>query len=449
MKRLLAFICLFMLICSVHAEQPIGMPKSKAQFSALLSKAKSGDVYSKYVVAYCYMGGVDGIVGKKYSKGKKMLQEAADAGCADACRLMYKLEPSKEYYRERAVAIYKKQNTGDAYYKIANMYSNDRGVCLRWLKTSMDYGYSKAMSDLLTMYKNERNRQESSFDAWCNSITPYSRAAKEKDDNVSPMVNIDDLDTNIPESNKKNSRTIAVIFGNEHYQMVENVPFAENDANIFAAYCEKTLGIPGINIRKYSDASYAMMVTAITDVRNIVEAYQGNMNVIFYYAGHGIPNEQTLEAFLLPVDTDGKNTEICYSLNKLYSELNSLGANQVFVFLDACFSGTRRGEGMIASARGVARKAKRLEPQGKMIVVSASTGDETAYPYKEKEHGMFSYFLMKKLQESTGNCTLGELFDYVKTNVRQCSILNNRKSQTPDVLPSASLGDSWKDLKLK
>jgi len=119
------------------------------------------------------------------------------------------------------------------------------------------------------------------------------------------------------------------------------------------------------------------------------------------------------------------------------------------VFMDACFSGAQRGEGMLASARGVVLKPKFDAPQGNMVVFSAAQGDETAYPYKEKGHGLFTYFLIKKLQETKGAVTLGELSNYVTTNVSQQSIVVNRKSQTPTVVPSANMGDGWKNVVLK
>jgi len=119
------------------------------------------------------------------------------------------------------------------------------------------------------------------------------------------------------------------------------------------------------------------------------------------------------------------------------------------VFLDACFSGALRGNGMLASARGVAIKSKADELQGNMVVFSAASGQETAYPYKTKNHGMFTYFMLKKLKESKGDVTLDKLSDYVITNVKQQSIVVNGKSQTPMVSTSMSLVNDWKELKLK
>lgn len=266
---------------------------------------------------------------------------------------------------------------------------------------------------------------------------------------VTPVTIDNSLDTNIPVEANNNAKTFAIIIGNENYQYVSSVPYAKNDAKIFATYCQKTLGLPQSNVRSYENATFGTMLTALADAKAIAEAYNGDINLIFYYAGHGIPNEKDNSAYLLPIDVDGKQIEACFSVTRLYSELQSLNARSVVVFMDACFSGAQRGEGMLVEARGVAIKAKSAAPQGNMVVFSAASGDETAYPYKEKGHGMFTYFLLKKLNETKGNVTLGELGDYITTQVKQQSIVVNRKSQTPTVVPSSSMSADWRNWKLK
>ena len=280
--------------------------------------------------------------------------------------------------------------------------------------------------------------------AGASSSAPASRVTTQE-----IRVGSSDVDINIPEVKTTNDRTFAVIIANENYSMVSKVPMARNDGETFALYCEKTLGMPKSNIRFYPDASYGVMLRAMRDIKDISNVYGGQIKVLFYYAGHGIPNEATKDAFLLPIDADGRQTEGCYSLNKLYTELGGLNANYVVVFLDACFSGAQRDGGMLASARGVALKAKKEDPQGNMVVFSAASGNETAYPYKDKGHGLFTYFLLKKLQQTKGEATLEELGEYVMENVKQQSVVVNRKVQTPTVSPSFTLRDSWKDLKLK
>ena len=83
-----------------------------------------------------------------------------------------------------------------------------------------------------------------------------------------------------------------------------------------------------------------------------------------------------------------------------------------------------------------------------MVVLSAAQGDETAHPYTEKGHGLFTYCLLRKLKETQGIVSFGELSDYITNEVRRMSVVINGKMQTPLASPSLSAKD-WKDWKLK
>jgi uncharacterized caspase-like protein len=179
-----------------------------------------------------------------------------------------------------------------------------------------------------------------------------------------------------------------------------------------------------------------------------MDVYKGEASVIIYYAGHGIPDESNRTSYLLPIDGYGNDVSSGYSLDKLYKELGSKPAKSVLVLLDACFSGSSRDGSMLASARGVAIKAKQNSPKGNMIVLSASLNDETAYPYKEKGHGLFTYYLLKKIQETKGDVSFGELADYVTTEVKKQSIVINGKMQTPLASPSNDATE-WRNWKLR
>ena len=83
-----------------------------------------------------------------------------------------------------------------------------------------------------------------------------------------------------------------------------------------------------------------------------------------------------------------------------------------------------------------------------MVVFSAAQGYETAMPYTDESHGMFTYYILKKLQETGGDVLYQDLSDYVQRNVRQKSSVIG-KTQTPTVIPSATIGDGWKEWTLK
>ena len=256
------------------------------------------------------------------------------------------------------------------------------------------------------------------------------------------------VDKNIPVTKEKKSNTFAVIIANENYEQVAKVPYAINDGSIFKQYCEKTLGIPATNIHFVPDATINNIRQQVNWLSQVCQAYNGQANIIFYYAGHGVPDEQSKTAFLLPKDGNGMDITTGYKLDDLYKTLGQLPAKSVTIFLDACFSGSKREDGMLTSARGIAIKVKNGQPVGKMVVFTAATGDETAYPNNTEGHGMFTYYLLKKLQETSGNVTYEELGNYIRQNVSRQSIVLNGKSQTPTVIPSADATD-WQNWKLK
>ena len=84
-----------------------------------------------------------------------------------------------------------------------------------------------------------------------------------------------------------------------------------------------------------------------------------------------------------------------------------------------------------------------------MVVFTAATGDQTAFPYIEKHHGMFTYFLLKKLQETSGEATLSEIGNYISEQVSQQVAIQKGRKQTPLTIPSATYSGNWKETKLK
>lgn len=262
-----------------------------------------------------------------------------------------------------------------------------------------------------------------------------------------------DVDVNIPEGiigegeAGAGERTFAVVIANEDYRREARVPFAVRDGEVFAEYCRRTLGIPEKQVRVVKNATLNELRFELDWLRQALEAEGGRGRAIVYYAGHGIPDEGEGAAYLLPTDGYGSNPATGMALSDLYGTLAACPAERVTVFLDACFSGAKRESGMMNAARGVAIKVRKEAPRGNVVVFAAAQGDETAYQYAEKGHGMFTYFLLKKLQESRGAVTLGELGDYLAREVGKASLLNNDKRQTPTVIPAAGMA-GWQELEL-
>lgn len=247
---------------------------------------------------------------------------------------------------------------------------------------------------------------------------------------------VPDVDADIPSGKLKRESTFALIIANENYRRESAVPYASNDGRMLRQYMQKTLGIPEKNIHHIADATLGDMRYEFDWLRSVCDAYGKEASVIVYYAGHGVPDNETLDAYLLPTDGFAERVKTTgFSLAEVHKTLSALPASQTTLLLDACFSGTGREGKMLAQTRGIALKARPLSPEGSLVVISASQGTETAHPYEEKRHGLFTYFLLKKLGESKGEATLGELSDYISSEVRKVSSVNG-KPQTPSVSAS-------------
>lgn len=269
--------------------------------------------------------------------------------------------------------------------------------------------------------------------------------------NIMDVLLSSDVDRNIPtiDSNKKSNR-YAIIIGNEDYHTYQkdlnseqDVPFAAEDANVFKKYCVKTLGMEERNIVILNNATGAKMNQEINYITRLASR-DPNAEIIFYYAGHGFPDENTKEPYLIPVDVNASSLDNAIPLYELYGKLSNTGAQRVTVFLDACFSGGGRGAGLIAS-RGIKVTPRKEALMGNIVVFSATSADQTAMQYAEKKHGMFTYFLLKKLQESNGKCSYYELYNFLSKNVGDSSLRINRKEQTPEMNTSPQVQDTWRE----
>ncbi len=258
-----------------------------------------------------------------------------------------------------------------------------------------------------------------------------------------------DVDMSIPARLQNNSNTFAVIISNENYGHMADVLYSINDGTSFAAYCRHVLGILDANINFYKNASYGQMKSALAFLRDIDNAYNGDIDVIFYYSGHGAPDEASKEAFLIPVDAYKPVKDVCLPLDELYTSLGGLKARSVKVFLDACFSGATRDNGMIAQARAVAVVPKKNVLSGNVAVISASSDNQTSWQYNDQQHGLFTYYLLKKLKDTKGDVSMGELSEYLSEKVGQMSVTLNRKSQTPSAASSPAVGKIWRSWQLR
>ncbi len=272
--------------------------------------------------------------------------------------------------------------------------------------------------------------------------------------NIVPVSLTADVDKNIPKNSVQNIHRFALIFGNEDYTSKQptlskesNVNFAVNDAKIFQEYCLNILGIPARQILFKDNATKAEMTQLLDQISLLIKAEQGNAEVFFYYSGHGMPLENTKEPYLIPVDVSGANVGSGVKLMDVYTKLTENSPKQVTVFLDACFSGNARNMPLL-SQKTMSVNPEMPELNGNIVIFASSDGIESSGYNSAYQHGYFTYFLLKKLQETAGNVNYGDLYNYIKSNVAKESILSG-KPQNPVIIFTPSLKDVWKNWSIK
>jgi len=308
-----------------------------------------------------------------------------------------------------------------------NSWTFDLNNKLKYTNTKIDYNFDKID---INIPQSSINKQVTKIE---NKNISFGKSS---------------VDVNIPE-NVKVANRYALIIGNEDYQSMQrtlnseqNVPFAVNDATVFRDYAIKTLGVEQENITFLTNATAGQMAQQIDKICKMLSKLGNKAELIVYYAGHGYPDENSKIPYLIPVDVSASNLEMGIKLNDLYKNLSATNAKRVVVFLDACFTGGGRSNGLLAS-RGIKVIPKEDALNGNLVVVSASSGLQSALPFQNEKHGMFSYYLLKKLQESKGNIALGDLFTFLKESVSLQSLKINNKEQDPTINVSPAVEQEY------
>lgn len=389
--------------------------------------AEKGNPEAQYALGRFYRDGI--VVNKNQKEAMKWFQRSADQGDAYAIselgigyEVLYRATLDERYLRLALKYFYKNSKAG---------FDRMRA------KSKSEDGYTTYISeDPLQIF----------YEEGVLGATKYKSFEEWKEKVVAKIAVDSDVDVNIPQNAITNTDSYALIIANENYEYEQYVPYAENDGTVFAKYCEYVLGIPEKNVHVVTNSGLNKMKVEL-DWLNQMAGMPKTKIVIFYYVGHGVPDDNQTTSYLLPVDGLAKNTTTGLNVDEVYKTLGTHGSKAI-ILLDACFSGARRDGGMLVASRGVAIKAKDAQPQGNMTVMSACQGDETAYPYTDQQHGLFTYFLLKGLKESNGDMSLGQLYDFVKDNVKNTSITINQKAQTPSVISSQDATE-WRSERLK
>lgn len=273
------------------------------------------------------------------------------------------------------------------------------------------------------------------------NIDQYANSGAKPLDPAAPAVG----DAPLPKSATPGDKAFAVIVGIEGYRDdLAAATHAEDDARAFAKLVETTLNVPPEHIRLLigERAGRADIASAIEEwlPRNVVDK---DAVVYVFFSGHGAPDVETGDAYLVPYDADPAFLKTRgYAIKSLYEQLASLPAARTLVFLDACFSGSGTRSVLAAGTRPLVPVKDVAAPRG-VIAFSAAAAEQATGAAESVPHGLFTYHLINSLTgaadaDSNRDVTLAEVVDHVSEQVTRQARLQNR-DQNPSLLTPSGL----------
>jgi len=228
----------------------------------------------------------------------------------------------------------------------------------------------------------------------------------------------------------------ALVIGIEEYQSLPKADYGARDARTVRKHFE-AIGVPARNIISLegSQATGSKMKSYLQQwlPRNV----KPESTVFVYYSGHGAPDPENGDAYLVPWDADPMFlTTSAYPLKQFYAELAKLKAERVVVALDACFSGSGGRSVLAKGARPLVSKVDESVPSSaNLTVLAAASGSEITGTLDDQAHGIFTYYFLKGL--SGGAKTPRALYDYLKPHVQDDARRQNRE-QSPTLAGSGA-----------
>jgi len=231
---------------------------------------------------------------------------------------------------------------------------------------------------------------------------------------------------------KPRTKDFAVIIGIEDYRSLPKSDYSRSDAGIVKDYL-KALGFQEKNITLLLDDK-----ASLSDIKKSIEAWlpnrvQKGSSVLIYYSGHGAPEPNTGNAYIVPYDGDPSYLQDTgYSLARLYEIMGQLQASEIFVILDSCFSGAGGRSVIAKGVRPLVMTVDKFSLPTNTVLFTSTQGSKISTSSPEKGHGIFTYYFLKAIKD--GKRSISEIFEHIKPQVEDESKLFNIQ-QSPSLTP--------------
>ncbi len=242
---------------------------------------------------------------------------------------------------------------------------------------------------------------------------------------------------------------------------ITELRYAREDAAAILSYYRNRFGLPEEQMFQLLDEKATLgNIKRTLGTELVRKANNPNDTVILYFAGHGQPEQDAgspdsdgFSKYILPYDTNLADLYgSALNMDELTRILQRLKAERVALIIDSCFSGAAGGRTLFDPKVGTRSTVNDNEFLSRMVnagkgrvILTASGSTEPAQEWEEKQHGIFTYYLLQGLdgkadEDGDGNIDSDEIYNFVSqmvikdTHKLQNPVKTNASSQTGKIV---------------
>jgi len=225
------------------------------------------------------------------------------------------------------------------------------------------------------------------------------------------------------------ARRWAVVVGINSYKF-GRLQYCADDAKEVASVFRESLGFERVyevhddsEVLPNHDAIFQLLI----EIRDSDKVRPDDF-FIFYFSGHGVHDKG--KDYLLPINASFRDAAtLGVSLERLCTQLESIGCKNTALVIDACRE-TNQGAKGVATAIG--DSSRQLLTDAGIVAFFSCGPQDRSYEIDELKHGTFTYCLLQAIELGKAT-TVSQLEAYLKENVP----LVNRKYGKPAQQPYA------------
>ncbi len=205
----------------------------------------------------------------------------------------------------------------------------------------------------------------------------------------------------------------ALVIGNDAYAEVTPLNTAVHDARAVAEILERNYGFA---VTLLTDATRYQALSALSALRKQLTEQD---NLLVYYAGHGVLDEEAELGYWLPVDAEQDNSANWIANHDITANIRAIKAKHVLVVADSCYSGTlmrAARTNVEADATGRIATIKRMAGKRSRTVLT-SGGLEPVADSGPSGHSVFADAFLKQLRTNDGVLDGQSLFNGLRREV--------------------------------